>query len=892
MSSRYRNTPRQKVAPNALSAKTQATFQQAMQLHQQGQLAQAQTLYNEVLKLQPEHFDALHLSGVAAYQTKNFQMAVELIGKAIEIQPNNTSVYYNLGLALYERGQFNDAVASYNQAIALKPDFAEAYCNRGVALQEMNQLDDAVASYDQTIALKPDYAEAYCNRGNALQELRQLADAVTSYDRAIALKHDYAEAYYNRGNALKELKQLHDAVASYDHAITLKPDFALAYNNRGNVLKELKQLDDAVASYDQTIALKPDFAEAYNNRGNTLLELRQLDDAVTSYDRAIALKPDYAEAYSNRGNALRQLKQPDNAVASYDQATALKPDYAEAYYNRGNALQELRQLDDAVASYDRAIALKPDYADACYNRGNALQELRRLNDALASYDQAITLKPDYGEAYCNRGNTLRELRELNDAVASYKEALALKPDGLFWLGMYLHTMMQICEWSALDFHVSQLTEKIEHHEKVSSPFPILAIADSLSLQKDAARIYVQEQYPATHEFSAIPMPPRHDKIRIGYYSADFHDHATMDLMAGLFETHDRSKFELIAFSFGPAKNDGMRTRVTSAFDRFIDVRTQSDRGVTLLSRELEIDIAVDLKGFTQDSRPGIFALRTAPIQINYLGYPGSMGAEYIDYLIADGTLIPESSRPYYSEKIVYLPDCYQVNDTQRSIADKVFTRKELGLPETGFVFCCFNNNYKITPATFDGWMRILKQTEGSVLWLLEDNVTAASNLRKEATERGVEADRLLFAKRMPLPEHLARHLHADLFLDTLPCNAHTTASDALWAGLPVLTCMGESFASRVAASLLNAIHLPELITSTQDEYEALAIELAISPEKSRLIREKLERNRLTTPLFNTQLFTQHIEEAYRMMYERYQADLPPDHLFIKASSSFVISSRR
>ena len=819
-------------------------------------------------------------------------MAVELIGKAIEIQPNNTSFYYNLGLSLYKLEQFNDAVASYNQAIALKPDFAEAYCNRGVALQEMNQLDDAVASYDQTIALKPDYAEAYCNRGNALQKLKQLDDAVANYDRAIALKPDYAEAYYNRGNALQELMRLNDAVASYDQAIALKPDFALAYNNRGNVLKELKQLDDALANYDQTIALKPDFAEAYSNRGNTLLELRQLDDAVTSYDRAIALKPDYAEAYSNRGNALQQLKQPDNAVGNYDQATALKPDYAEAYYNRGNALLEIRQLDDAVASYDRAIALKPDYAEACYNRGNALQELMRLNDAVASYNQAIALKPDYAEACYNRGNTLLKLRQLNDAVASYTKALALKPDGLFWLGMHLHTKMQICNWNAFDLHVSQLAEKIELHEKASSPFPIFAIADSLSLQKEAAKIYVQEKYPATYAFPAIAMRARHDKIHIGYYSADFHDHATACLMAELFETHDRSRFELIAFSFGPERTDGMRKRVTSAFDRFIDVRTQSDKKIALLSRELEIDIAVDLKGFSQDSRPGIFALRAAPIQVNYLGYPGTMGAEYIDYLIADRTLIPESSRPYYSEKIGYLPDCYQVNDAKRSIADKVFTRKELGLPETGFIFCCFNNNYKITPATFDGWMRILNKIEGSVLWLLEDNVTAVHNLRKEATKRGVDADRLIFAKRMPLPEHLARHRLADLFLDTLPCNAHTTASDALWAGLPVLTCMGESFAGRVAASLLNAIHLPELITATQDEYEALAIELAISPEKLRLIRKKLDQNRLTTPLFNTQLFTQHIEEAYRMMYERYQADLPPDHLFIKASSSLVISSRR
>ena len=352
-------------------------------------------------------------------------------------------------------------------------------------------------------------------------------------------------------------------------------------------------------------------------------------------------------------------------------------------------------------------------------------------------------------------------------------------------------------------------------------------------------------------------------------------------MAELFERHDRSVCELIAFSFGPDTNDEMRKRLVAAFDKFINVRTHSDKDVALLSRSLGIDIAVDLKGYTRQSRPGIFSFRAAPLQVNYLGYPGTMGAEFIDYLIADATLIPEANQQHYSEKIAYLPNSYQVNDAKRPISDKAFTRKELGLPQTGFVFCCFNNNYKITPGTLDGWMRILKQVEGSVLWLLEDNPKAASNLIKEAAHRGVGAERLIFAPRMPLAEHLARHRLADLFIDTLPCNAHTTASDALWAGLPVLTCVGEAFASRVAASLLNGVQLPELITSTQSAYEARAIELATNPESLRHVKQELANHRLTTPLFDTQLFARHLEAAYTAMYERYQADLPPAHIFVR-----------
>ena len=412
------------------------------------------------------------------------------------------------------------------------------------------------------------------------------------------------------------------------------------------------------------------------------------------------------------------------------------------------------------------------------------------------------------------------------------------------------------------------------------PFSVFALPSSLDLQRKASEIWVNAKCPPSGALEKISKLSPHQRIRIGYFSADFHNHPVAFLMAELFERHDRSKFELIAFSFGPDTDDDIRRRLKVAFDKFIDVRNMSDRDVALLARSLEIDIGVDLKGFTEDARTNIFAMRAAPIQVNYLGYPGTMGADYIDYLIADPMLIPASHQSHYTEKIVYLPNSYQPNDRKRQISDKAFTRSELGLPQQGFVFCCFNNNYKITPDVFDSWMRILAHVEGSVLWLLEDNEIAARNLKKEASVRGIDPDRLVFAPRMALADHLARHRMADLFLDTLPYNAHTTASDALWAGLPVLTQIGETFAGRVAASLLNAVHLPELVTTTRDDYEALAIELATNPAKLASIKQKLADNRLTTPLFDTELFTKHIEAAYTTMYERYQADLPPDHIHV------------
>jgi len=463
---------------------------------------------------------------------------------------------------------------------------------------------------------------------------------------------------------------------------------------------------------------------------------------------------------------------------------------------------------------------------------------------------------------------------------SYASALRIDPECDWLSGMYLHVKMQLCDWSNLETRISDLAVRIQQGRKTAPPFPILGLIDSLSLQRQAAATWAREKLLASRALPPLGKRRRQERIRVGYYSADLHEHATAYLMAELFEKHDRSRFELLAFSLGPDRRDDMRKRLAGSFAQFLELRAKSDAEIAQISRELAIDIAVDLKGFTQDSRPGIFSCKAAPIQVNYLGYPGTMGAPYIDYLIADQTLIPQESRRQYSENIVYLPHSYQVNDRKRQIADRVFARAELGLPSTGFVFCCFNNNYKITPDTFDGWMRTLKQVEGSVLWLLEVNKTAINNLRREAQARGVNPGRLVFAQRMPLPEHLARHRAADLFIDTLPCNAHTTASDALWAGLPVLTRTGESFAARVAASLLNAIGLPELVTTTQEQYEATAIELASNPSRLAELKDRLHRNRSTMPLFDTEQFAKHLENAYTQMYERYQDDLSPEHIYV------------
>ena len=439
--------------------------------------------------------------------------------------------------------------------------------------------------------------------------------------------------------------------------------------------------------------------------------------------------------------------------------------------------------------------------------------------------------------------------------------------------------MKICNWSNFPDELEIISKKLTSNEKVVSPFILLALNDKAALHKKSSEVYVQSNYPFNPDLGPILKHRKNEKIRVGYFSADFKNHAVSILTAELFELHDKSRFEIIAFSFGVDDKSLMRSRLRQAFNQFIDVRGMSDLDIAKLSRELCVDIAVDLGGYTSDSRTGIFSYRAAPIQTSYIGYLGTMGAEYFDYLLADQIIVPERLRKFYSEKIAYLPS-YQANDRKRVISDKQFTRKELGLPETGFIFCCFNNNYKILSSTFDGWMHILREVEGSVLFLYADNQWAESNLKKEAEARGINSSRLVFGGRIPSDEYLARCQTCDIFLDTFPYNAGTTASDALWAGLPVLTLTGESFASRVAASLLDAIGLPELITNAQEEYEALAIELALNPKKLADIKLKLVNNRLTTPLFDTPLFTKNIEAAYIKMMERYHADLKPEHIKI------------
>ena len=781
---------------------------------------------------------------ILAYQGKHWPQAEQLCAHILQSQPDCFDALNLSGIIALRQQRLQNAVELLSRAVSVDPSRMDALSNLGAALQDLGRHDEALACYDRALKINPQNAAVLNNRGITLSVLGRGEAALQSYGLALDADPEHVEAMYNRGNVLCDLKRPEAALESYARALQIKPDYAEALNSRGSALRDLRRLQAALESYDQALKLRPGYTEALHNRGNVLCDLNRYDAALESYDDALKINPRDARTLTNRASALCHFRRYAEALQSCDRALHINRGLAQAWCTRSAILRDLGRPAEALQSSDGALGIEPRYADALINRGNALRDLQRHDEALQSYALALE---------CN-------------------------PDAEFLPGIYLHAKMTVCDWSGLHNALSSLLAKVELDEKVSPSFPLLALSGSLRLQQKSAACWVRSRCPPSAQWPALAKHPRHGKIRIGYFSADFHNHATAYLMAGLIESHDRSRFEVLAFSFGPDKHDETRSRLVAAFDRFTDLGNRSDSDVASLARTLELDIAIDLKGFTQNSRPGIFALRAAPIQVNYLGYPGTMGADYMDYLIADATLVPARERVHYTEKIVYLPHSYQINDSKRCISERKISRAASGLPDTGFVFCCFNKSYKIVPATFDGWMRILRQVEGSVLWLFEDHPLATRNLQQEAQKRGVAPERLVFATGMPLAQHLARHRAADLFLDTLPYNAHTTASDALWAGLPVLTCLGAAFAGRVAASLLNAIGLPELVTSTQTDYEALAVALAAQPEKLAQIKQKLERQRLTHPLFDTALFTKHIEAAYLQMYGRYQADLPPDHI--------------
>ncbi|MFL9823270.1 tetratricopeptide repeat protein [Rhodoplanes sp. SY1] len=711
------------------------------------------------------------------------------------------------------------------------------------------------------------------NFGLILKQVGKPAEALEPLGRALALNPRVPDTLITRAGVLRDLGRYDEALADADAALALAPASIDPLVVRASVLGALRRFDEALAAYEKAAAQAPDRPEPWLGCGKTLASLNRQDAALAAFDRALALRPDSAEALQGRGMTLAALGRFAEALAAYDEVLARNPALPDAWIGLGDVFFRQGRHDRAVAAYDRAIALDATAARALLHRAKARMVLDRLAEAEADCARARALAPT-AEAWQLAAEIAYYLKRYDESLRFYDNALAAGAGPDYLAGGRLHTKLQVCDWAGLDEDVERLRAAVGRGEPVVQPFVGLFLPFSADEQLRCAGIFVS-RLEAPRLPPVDPATRRHDRIRLAYFSADLREHPTAHLISGLFEHHDRTRFETTVIVWGERAGSAFAARIDAAVDHVVDVSAMSDAEVADLVRAREIDILVDLMGLTRNCRFPVLARRPAPIQVNYLGYPGTVGSDCVDYILADGVTVPDALRGGFAEHVVRLPHSYQVNDDRRAVAAEVPTRAACGLPDDAFVFCCFNNSFKIQPADFAVWMQLLGQVEGSVLWLLDENPLARANLRREAQVRGIDPDRLVFAPRCPLPEHLARHRLADLFVDTLPYNAHTTASDALWGGLPVVTCEGETFAGRVCASLLRAVGLPELVTGSLADYEATALALAHDPARLAALRARLAENRTTAPLFDTARFARDVETAFAVMWRRWKAGEKP-----------------
>ena len=874
---------------NQKSNKVKILLNEGLSFHQLGKLREAKLIYENILKIDSKQFEALHYLGTVHAQIGEYSNAIEFLNKAISINPKQYDSYSNLGNAFIESKQYDNAILAYDNALILNPDSPKDLCNKGIALNKLKKYQEAIDFFDKVLKLKIDFSKAYLNKGSSLFEIGKFNEATEVYEKLILIDPLNTEAYIQLGLVKIHLKEYENAIKNFDSALVLKTNLPNAYINKAIALINLGKIELGFEYFQKAADVDPNSAQIYFNLGVTQSTMRYLDKAIHSFNKAISINSKYAEAYSERAVVEILQGKYEDAVDTYKTAIKIDPNNAGYYLNLGNALTELRRYDECLASYDKAIELKIDYASAYANRGFVL--LTFLNDpkgALVFFEVALGLKPDFTEALINQGQAFSQLELHEKSLNSYLKALEINPNSAFVIGKCLHHKMKIADWDNLSEGIEICKSLFYQGIPASVPFESLVMFDDPEIHFLSAKLTADLKYKSTTKPKEFLKRKNKGKIRIGYYSADLYYHPVSIWLAEQIENHDKNKFELYAFCL-QSLHDPMRTRLEEAFDHWIEVENMSDAHITKLSRDLEIDIAIDLNGHTAHNRPGIFSARAAPIQVSSLGYPGTMAVDYIDYFISDKYYMTQNMRNYFSEKIAYVP-CVYTYDRQRKISNDALTKIEFELPEDCFVFTCQNTYQKIMPEVFAIWMDILISVPKSVLWLADQYQIGKDNLIKEAKLKGVDSNRLIFNKRYLVPKdeeqirisrYLASYKLADLFLDTWPYNAGTTAVDALWAGLPVLTKEGFSSGSRMAASALHAIEMPELITNNAVEYKNLAIRLAIDSDYLNKIKNKLQDNILTTSLFNPLGNTKHIENAYFEMVRRYQLGQLPKDFTIK-----------
>lgn len=838
-------------------------------------LAGAEQACNEILREAPRDPGALHLLGVVRLVSGNADEAATLISRALEGNAGDTAMLEHLGVARLALRDYFAAETAFRQALAQGAAHGQLYMRLGIALASQGKLAEAVTALREAAAKSPGDPDVHLNLGNTLAEMGETEEASACYHRLLALQPHHAVARFNLGTLYRNMGRLDEAAAALKQALAVAPDDPDTHNNLGLVYEQQQRLEDAAGCFRRALALNPDHVHARNNLGNVLRAQGRLDEAVACYEKVLADAPNHVDAYINLGVARAEQGGYPEAQALYEQALRRDARSFEAHYNLGKLLALQGQVMDAIGHYRQAVEVGPGQAIAHSELGNAYRQLGDVESAVACHRKAAELSPGNADSHYNLGQSFKLQGQIQAALESYERALELAPDHVPALGGLVHLRQHACRWEGMEKLWQRVRERIADGAGGGlSPFSIFSMPASAAEQLACARAWARQELAPLLGAHAGPRfdfsrPRSRERVRVGYLSWGFHRHATAYLVAELFELHDRNRFEVFAYAYGPEDNSAVRARVRSACEHFEDVSQESYFATAQRIYGDGVDILVDLTGYTLGARPQILALRPAPMQVNWLGYPGTLGTDCVDFIVADPFIIPEGHERFYAEKVIRLPDCYQVNDRRREVSDRVPTREECGLPGSGIVFCCFNQAYKILPEMFGAWMRILHAVPGSVLWLAEANPWAAENLRREAAARGVAGERLVFAPRKPLGEYMVQYRIADFALDTFPYTSHTTSADALWMGCPLATCAGETFASRVAGSVLASAGMRELVTDNLGDYERTVIESAGSPQRLQDLRRKLHETRDSCALFDTPGFVKHLEAAYEEMMKAY-----------------------
>ncbi len=840
------------------------TEEHAIELINNGKLNEAERIYKILIDKDKKNYMLFGNLGAICLMKGQIDNSMKFLKKALEIEPHFVDGLNNMGSCLKLKGRWEEAIRSFKKAIKLRPTYSQAHCNLGSAYKAIGQINDAIESYNRAIENSPNYADPYNNLGNCLLSLGRNKEAVDAYESCIKINSNSHYAYIGLASALNTLGKSEEAIIACKKGIELNRNDAISQFQLAKIYSDQGKYTSAIHHYKLSIERDSKLASTFHNLGNCLKRIEKFEEAIKNYKKGLLINKDFTECIYSLGYTLIEIGRVEEGLVYINNIISRDENHYEALTVIGVVKLENNNINEAEFYLKKALSINPKWYEALNVLGNIKQTKGKYNESIQLYEKAIKERPNFAEAYFNLGNAYSKLKSAEKAIYVFEKAIENKPDYLEAKVELLKLKDSIGNWNGREGLISDINKLITSNNSIN-PMGLMTIETNPKINLERAKSFNRKLYNRTMDFKCNN---RSSKTRIGYFSGNFYKHPVIILLVRILELHDKNDVEVYAYSWGVNKEDNYTKRVKNAVDTFRDIDDLNENDAVNTIRNDNLDIAIDLMGYTENCRPALFERRVAPVQVSYLGYPGSLGSKAIDYIIGDKIIIPPEDKKYYSEKVIYMDGCYQCNDDTQKISELKFNREDFGLPQNAFIFTCFNSTYKISSEEFDCWMNILRRVKNSVLWISISHNCTKNNLDKELMKRGVSSNRVIYTKSIPLDKHIKRHGLGNLFLDTFKYNAGATAWISLYAGLPLLTLIGQSYSSRMASSLLNSLDLKELIVYNKEEYVSQAIKIALDKEYYKFIKSKLDEKRLTSALFNSRIFTRNLEVKLKSLISR------------------------